>query len=287
MHIHRAGRKIMRRMQPPSLVNTFFEAAWLALEVVSLPLTKSMLRGEVPDGDGSPVLVLPGILNNDVMTAPLRGFIEELGYKTYAWDGGLNIGFSKNTAKHLADRLNKIYRDTGKKVALVGHSLGGIYARELAREFPEKVSKVITMGSAFGVDNELRAITPALRLVFHASALNNPAATDQAIIKRSLIPPPVPTTSIFSRADGLVDWHACLNPKARRAENIEVQGGHVGVFMNPGALLALADRLAEPVNGWKPFDPSKYNLGYGNPTIYTGPVPDRPRMPRNAPKLFI
>ncbi|HTK85156.1 MAG TPA: alpha/beta hydrolase [Patescibacteria group bacterium] len=277
----------MWRMRPPSLVTTFFEAAWLVLELASLPLTKSMLRGEVPDGDGSPVLVLPGILNNDVMTAPLRGFIEELGYKTYAWDGGLNIGFSKNTAKHLADRLDKIYRDTGKKVALVGHSLGGIYARELARQFPHKVSKVITMGSAFGADKELQAITPALRLVFRAASFNNPHITDQAIIKRSLIPPPVPTTSIFSRTDGLVDWHACLNPKARRAENIEVQGGHVGVFMNPGALLALADRLAAPVRGWKPFDPSQYDIGYGNPTPYTGEVPERPRMPRNIPNLFI
>ncbi len=277
----------MRPMKPPSLVYTFFEAVWLALEVASLPVTRRTLSEQVPGGDGSPVLVLPGILNNDLMTSPLRGFIEELGYDTYTWDGGLNTGFSKNTAKHLAERLDNIYRETGKKVALVGHSLGGIYARELARQFPDKVSKVITMGSAFGADNELKAITPALRLVFRAASFNNPLITDQAIIKRSLIPPPVPTTSIFSKSDGLVDWHACLNPKARRAENIEVQGGHVGVFMNPGALLALADRLAAPTTRWKPFDPSKYDLGYGNPTLYTGVVPDRPRMPRNVPNLFI
>jgi pimeloyl-ACP methyl ester carboxylesterase len=277
----------MRRMQPPSLINTFFEAAWLALEVASLSLTKRILRGEVPDGDDSPVLVLPGILNNDLMTAPLRGFIDELGYKTYTWDGGLNTGFSKNTAKHLADRLDEIYCAEGKKVALVGHSLGGIYARELARQFPEKVSKVITMGSAFGADHELQAVTPALRLVFQAASLKNPVITDQAVIRRSLIPPPVPTTSIFSRTDGFVDWYACLNPKGRRAENIEVRGGHVGVFMNPGALLALADRLAEPAKGWKPFDASKYDIGYDSPKLYTGPVPERPRMPKNVPNLFI
>src|SRR5690348_14196895 len=109
MHIHRGREKTMRRMKPPSLIATFFEAAWLPLEVASLPLTKWSLRDEVPDGDNSPVLVLPGILNNDLMTAPLRGFIKELGYKTYAWHGGLNIGFTKNTAKHLAERLDQIY----------------------------------------------------------------------------------------------------------------------------------------------------------------------------------
>jgi pimeloyl-ACP methyl ester carboxylesterase len=277
----------MRRMEPPSLVYTFFEAVWLPLEIASLPLTKRLLRGEVPDGDGSPVLVLPGILNSDLMTMPLRGFIDELGYTTYSWDGGINTGFSKNTAKHLAKRLDDIYRAEGKKVALVGHSLGGIYARELAREFPDKVSKVITMGSAFGIDDELGAITPSLRLVFRAASFNNPAITDLAIIRRSLIPPPVPTTSILTDTDGIVNSRACLNPKGRRVENIVVHGGHAGIFMNPGTLLALADRLAEPVQHWKPFDESKYDIGYDTPRLYTGPLPERPRMPRNVPDLFI
>jgi hypothetical protein len=219
------------------------------------------IKDKLPDGDGHPVLVLPGFLSTDNgMTQFLRKCLEEKGYKVYGWDGGRNMGFNEETASYLKKRLKEVYKKNGKKkVSLIGHSLGGVYARELAREFPEMVRDVITMGSPFGMLDD--ADKGAYEIVRKAYEYCNPGASpmDEAgFEKRCLTPPSVPTTSIFSKRDGIVKWQAALNPAAPETENIEIDGSHVGMACNPLSITVILDRLAQEEGKWQPFDAKKY-----------------------------
>lgn len=207
------------------------------------------------------MLVLPGFLSTDNgMTQFLRKCIEEKGYKVYGWDNGRNMGFDEDTAKALKKRLKEVYKKNGKKkVSLIGHSLGGVYARELAREFPEMVRGVVTMGSPFGMlDDADKGAYESVRKVYDYF---NPGASplDEAgFEKRCLTPPPVPTTSIYSKKDGIVKWQASLNPAAPDTENVEVDGSHVGMACNPLSVTVILDRLAQPEGKWQPFDAKQY-----------------------------
>ena len=189
----------------------------------------------------------------------LRACVKEKGYKTYGWDNGINFGFDAATATALKKRLKEIYRKNGnQKVSLVGHSLGGVYARELAREFPDMVRDVVTMGSPFvQLENLDKGAFSAVRAVYD---FFNPetALQGQNLGQRCLTPPPVPTTSIYTKGDGVVDWRASLNPRTEMSENIRVDGGHIGIVFNPMTVTALLDRLSQKEGGWMPFDPRDY-----------------------------
>ena len=138
----------------------------------------------------------------------------------------------------------------GQPVSLIGWSLGGLYAREVAKELPDLTRCVITLGTPFA--GYPRA-TNAWRIYQLLSGQN---AHDPVVQQRLRIPPPVPTTSIYSRTDGIVAWPCSLNEPGPTGENIEVHGSHVGMGVNPLALYAVADRLAQPVGAWKPFEMS-------------------------------
>lgn len=243
--------------------------------------TPWILRNTPPPADKRPVLVLPGFLTNDMLTAPLRDIIAQKGYDVHGWDGGVNLGFNPDTAAHLAARLQEVYKAAGnRKVALVGHSLGGVYARELARDYPEMVESVVTLGTPFGMDD--RNVPDMLNRLY---ALLNPAGDPQELSdadkqKRRLTPPPVPATSIYSKADGVVPWKACLNPKAPRCENIEVDSSHMGMIYHPLALAAVLDRLAQPAAAWKPFDGAAYSPLYG--AANENDLPANPRWQAGA-----
>jgi pimeloyl-ACP methyl ester carboxylesterase len=140
---------------------------------------------------------------------------------------------------------------TGEKVALVGWSLGGIYARELAKELPDHVRSVVTMGTPFSGSH---TSTNAWRLFELTSGKDITKELQQFDLPAA---PPVPTTSIFSRTDGVVAWPASIQKPSKanpRTENIEVIASHIGLGLNPSAWWALADRLAQPEGQWKPFE---------------------------------
>jgi pimeloyl-ACP methyl ester carboxylesterase len=191
--------------------------------------------------------VFPGLAAGDFSTLLLRNFLKAQGYDTYGWDLALNFGPREGVIRKSVERVQQIHQDTGRKVSLIGWSLGGIYAREFAKALPDAVRSVITLGTPFGGDPKA---TNAWRLYEFASGhkLDDPQML--AYLREA---PPVPPTSIFSRSDGVVAWPLSLQEEATHAENIEVQASHIGLGMNPAALYAMADRLSQPEAGWAKF----------------------------------
>jgi pimeloyl-ACP methyl ester carboxylesterase len=214
----------------------------------SLVLSPLLMRA--PRGDGHPVLALPGFLASDLSMAPMRRYLRELGYNAHAWRMGRNLGGLSRMREALRARLAEIHQETGQKVSLVGWSLGGIYARDLALQAPDMVRNVITLGSPFA--NDVRA-TNATRLY---EMLSGESVEDRPELREAIAGElPVPASSIYSRSDGIVNWRTCLLHPSDKAENIEVLfASHIGLGVNPAALWAVADRLAQPEGEFWPFD---------------------------------
>jgi len=206
-----------------------------------------------PRGDGHPVLVFPGLMASDLSTRPLRGFLKAQGYAAHGWNQSRNLGLRPGLEQDMLERVDELYERHGRrKISLVGWSLGGIYARQLAKRRADKVRSVISLGSPF--TGSPRA-TNAWRVYEWASG-QKVDDRDQHIAGPLALPPPVPTTSIFSRSDGICAWQCCINPEGEQVENIEVEGSHCGLGHHPAAVYAIADRLAQPEGQWKKFDRS-------------------------------
>jgi pimeloyl-ACP methyl ester carboxylesterase len=205
------------------------------------------LLRNAPQGDGHAVIVFPGLAAGDLSTAPLRNFLATLGYETFGWDLGLNLGPRDGVLARSLERVQRIAEDSGRKVSLIGWSLGGIYAREFAKSLPQDVRCVITLGTPFAGDPKA---TNAWRLYEFASGHK---LEDPDLLERIKRPPPVPTTSIFSKSDGVVSWPLSIQNGGRQTENIEVVASHMGMGLNPATLYAVADRLAQPEGKWSRF----------------------------------
>lgn len=175
--------------------------------------------GDLPRGDGHPVLVLPAYSVSDRGTWPLRRVLERLDYPTYGWELGANRGATPEMVEALGRRFEAIHDRHMEPVSLVGWSLGGVFARAIARRRPDKVRRVITLGSPY------RAIEA----------------------ERGWTAPPVPTTSIYSPTDGLVPPHNATEEEVPGRENIEVRGTHSGLALNVEVIEIVADRLARPL----------------------------------------
>ncbi|ALT78772.1 esterase/lipase family protein [Paucibacter sp. KCTC 42545] len=216
-------------------------------EFASLLASIPWLR-RLPRGDGHPVIVFPGLGANDLSTRPLRSFLEALGYETHPWGQGFNFGPRHGVLEQCTADVKRLFKHHAQPVSLVGWSLGGIYARELAKELPDHVRSVVTLGTPF--TGHPRA-TNAWRFFEFVSGhkVGDPAMMAQ--IRRA---PPVPTTSIYSRSDGIVSWRCSLNEAGPLCENIEVPASHIGLGLNPLAFYVLADRLAQHPEDWQPFE---------------------------------
>jgi pimeloyl-ACP methyl ester carboxylesterase len=238
----------------PSLFLALTELPRAMFEMGTLPWATPALM-TAPRGDGHPVLVLPGFITTDMSTRVLRRFLTRIGYDARAWELGRNLGPKAigREGERLIARLEEIHAETGEKVSLVGWSLGGMMARMLSRWRPDLVRQVITLGSPIvGDPRATNAWRAYQRLTGHK--LNDPDT--QAQIAESQLPPPVPSTAIFSRDDGIVAWQNCLEPEADTTDNIEVKGSHCGLGVNASVLYAIADRLAQDDGDWKPFNRS-------------------------------
>lgn len=238
-------------LRPPSRALLFLEGRALQ-ELGAFMLLRPWLAA-APRGDGHPVLVLPGLLASDLSTRPLRSFLKAQGYAAHGWNQGRNLGLRQGIEAGMLDRIDDLYERYGqRKISLVGWSLGGIYARQLAKRRSEKVRSVISLGSPFTGSPKA---TNAWRVYEFASG-QKVDDSDQHIAGPLADPPPVPTTSIFSRTDGICAWQTCLNVEGERVENIEVYGSHCGLGHHPAAVYAVADRLAQPEGQWRRFDRS-------------------------------
>ncbi len=227
------------------------EGARAFRDLAALPAAAPFLRF-APSGDGHPVLVLPGFLGDDRSTLALRRFVRRRGYHTFSWRLGQNLGPRTIglTGDRLMRRLENVHRRTKRKVTLIGWSLGGIMARELAREAPDLVRQVISMGSPFNGHPDASNVTGLYQ------QLTGDELTDerlQQFFEGKTPPPGIPSTAIYTKLDGVVAWQNCLEEKGPLTDNIEVRTSHCGLGFNAAVFYAIADRLALPENQWRPF----------------------------------
>jgi pimeloyl-ACP methyl ester carboxylesterase len=234
---------------PPNIALALSELHRAALEIASLGVTRRTLHRVAPRGDGHTVMVLPGFLGGDGYNAALRRFLAKLGYAVHGWGMGRNLGPRDGVLEGLEARIEALYGSYGAPVSLVGHSLGGIFARELARKYPDMIRQVISLGSPFG-EGRMSASIPA-RLF---TALNPPEELPVDEDELST-PPPVPTTAIYSKGDGIVNWQTTYQANGHeRTQSIRVRGSHCGMTFNPSIWLLLAECLAVPGGEWRPYE---------------------------------
>jgi pimeloyl-ACP methyl ester carboxylesterase len=215
-------------------------------------------------GDEHPVIVLPGFGADDRSTLPLRWAIRGQGYWVHAWRLGPNVGPTASVARGLRARLASLHAEHGRTISLIGWSLGGILARALARESPDKVRQVITLGSPYRRVEADRSRALHLRAPQAAydrlRVLHVPDFEIMQVPEQRRRPLTVPATSIYSRADTFAPWQQCIDDTSAdgpnpRSENIEVRTSHLGLGSNLAVLGAVLDRLAQPEGEWQPFQP--------------------------------
>lgn len=228
------------------------------IEALSLLPTLPLLRRMAPTGDGQPVLVLPGFLATDNSTYILRRYLKKQNFNVYSWDLGRNPGLRDDIYQKLEQRVIELYGQHQEKISLVGWSLGGIYARTLAHRVPDYIRQVVTLGSPFNLAHpkdasEIEISGPILKLY---EKLNPNIKTDALLHGEPVweLPPPVPSTSIYSESDGIAAWRYCVDPILPRTENLRISGSHTGMTHNPFIFYAVSERLAQEEKSWKPFD---------------------------------
>ena len=239
----------MARTQDGPALPLYLSEPGRAVADYGLYLAARPLAPRLPRGDGHPVLVLPGLLADDRSTRALRVTLNRLGYDTHGWGLGRNIGPTAACVKGIRDLLGHLTDKHGKQATVIGWSLGGIFARDLARREPDAVRQVITLGSPFRLARHSQS--RATKVFDRFSHLHVEHRT--LPLESEATPLPVPATSIYSQFDGIVHWQTCLDTPGERCENIAVMASHLGLGHHPASIWAVADRLAQPEGTWKPF----------------------------------
>jgi len=205
-----------------------------------------------PKGDGHPVIVLPGLGTADGSTHYVRHFLNELGYDARPWGLGRNMG-PQDGMDTMLEQLSQLVRDVsissgGQQVSIIGWSLGGIYAREMAKVAPDIVRQVITLGTPF------KGGTGTNADFLYELLTKDLSHKDPEVLRKIAEPPPVPFTSIYSKTDGVVYWESSLEDAGDQSENIEIPGAcHLGLGHNPISMYVIANRLTQTRETWKPY----------------------------------
>jgi pimeloyl-ACP methyl ester carboxylesterase len=225
---------LKERFRPPSEMLNLTEPFRALIDLGVMHLSEPWLNSQV-GGDGHPVLIIPGFTASDRSTVVLRRFLSNLGYLPCGWKQGINFGIRHDFFEGVAGLLIQLHEEYDCRVSLVGQSLGGIYARELAKHLPDLVRQVITLD--------------------HVTKANQVRDEHWDLAAA----PPVPTTAVFSKWDGICHWRACLQHGGHdQVENIEVTASHTGMAVNAQTLFVIADRLAQRRSSWKPFSIGRY-----------------------------
>ncbi len=213
---------------------------------------KSLTKNNVENkGDGHPVLIIPGFMSTKTSTKVLRDFVSNLGYNVIDWGLGRNLGKVEYTALML-ETLEELYKKHGEPISIIGWSLGGVFARQIAKERPALVRQVITLGSPFG------GITEPNNAAWMYSLITNgktPKDIDKALLANFPLPANVPTTAIYSKEDGIVQWQTCMEIEDDTHQNIQVRGSHIGLGVNQGVFEIIKDRLQYSKANWRYFKP--------------------------------
>jgi len=228
---------------------------WLALEGVRFASTLvdylKMDMNLLPRGDEHPVLLLPGLATNSTSTTFIRRRLRRLGYRAHDWDLGYNVRFDETRVQGLKRNLDYWHDYYGEEISIIGLSLGGVYARFLANWAPEKVRQIITLGSPFAGEEPI--ITYGSYLY---DFLNRDHRAKDLLEKYGgmfRVDPPVPSTSIYSRTDGVVHWKYSVQKEGHVRENIEIDSGHISLACHPKVIEIISDRLLNSKNDWKPY----------------------------------
>ena len=230
---------------PPALKLTGTEPLRAIAEYASHLFTA---HDGLPRGDGHTVIMFPGLASDAKAFGPLQRQCRRLGYQALDWGRGLNrgpVGEVEPWLDRLTDDVAQLIDQDpyARPATLVGWSLGGIYAREVAKLLAGSVRQVITLGTPFSASADQSRVG-----WLYEWLSGQPARINRQLSQRLATPPPMPTTSIYSRSDGVVAWQTCTHGRLRPdVEDIEVPGSHLGMAWNPAALRIVAERLARPV----------------------------------------
>ena len=189
-------------------------------------------------GVGQPVLVIPGLSSPDLSTARLRLFLKKQGFAAYGWGQGPNVGPTPSAMRCTLIEVERLAERHGVKVALVGQSLGGTVAREIAKRRPDCVARVITLASPIRLPVPT-PLAPIVHLIALAWEKDSPTA--YAALQT---PPPVPLTAVVTRDDGIVDWRSCVPDAAPNVDVVTIRGAHMTMGSNPEAQRIVAARVA-------------------------------------------
>jgi triacylglycerol lipase len=206
-----------------------------------------VFRGhDVPNGGRKPVLLIPGFLAGDWTLRTQYDWLRRVGYKPRLAGFAFNVRYSEVMLKPLVDALLALHRKTGARVSVVGHSRGGVLAKVLSHRRPDLVEQVVTLGSPIGDPFDVHPLTMAgvhAARLFNTVRYGHRASVEMRFLRDLKAAPRVPTTSIYSRTDGVVNWKACRRPDVNA---IEVNGSHVGLALNPEVYRILAHLLPAP-----------------------------------------
>ncbi len=242
----------------PHILSSLLEGR-AVIEAALLPASLPLLY-EAPSGDGHPVLLLPGFMADEKSLIALKVFLKRKGYDVHTWGLGRNVGFRGRHANALPQKIRYLHHVTGRKVSLVGWSLGGVFSLYATHQAPECVRSVITLGSPVSIDargSQSPATIRALyRLVSHRLGSSAHSMRPQAKMLREQRRVEVPTSCLYSLTDGVVPpQEATIDGDPQLHENIRVPGSHIGLGFNGVVLAIVANRLAEAEGAWKPFAP--------------------------------
>ena len=231
--------------------------ALFGVEILLLRAAPAYYGIGVPRGDGSGVVVIPGFLGTDLYLMEMYAWLRRLGYRSYYSGIGLNAECPNLLIKRrLNETINRARAETGRKIHLVGHSLGGIMARAAAHQRPDDIASVITLGSPFrGTvvhSRVLRAAEIVRKQILqnHGPGVLPDCYTGHCTCRfldslRRELPSSVAETAIYTRTDGVVDWQYCITDDP--AIDVEVPGTHIGLAFNPAVYAAMANRLASSI----------------------------------------
>jgi triacylglycerol lipase len=234
--------------------NHLAELRWQA-EAARLLVDPVFYGRGVPRGDGRPVLLLPGFLAGDYTLSAMARWLRRLGYRPSRCGFLFNADCSERALLRTEHAVGELHRRHGRRVAVIGQSRGGHFAKALAVRRPEQVSHVVSLGGGlsrpFDISAPTLAAVAAVRAVHRRTSrrarergcLSERCDCSFARAYAAPFPPEVRLTSIYSRGDGVVRWRSCVVPYA---DNVEVTGSHVGLAFNRKAYRAIARALAAP-----------------------------------------
>jgi pimeloyl-ACP methyl ester carboxylesterase len=232
---------------PPLWRESLWAVDWFALHFSPVYYGRG-----VPAGDGSAVVTVPGFMCSDVFMFELNGWLRRIGYRPYSSGVGVNADCPGELAERLADTVARAVKETGRQVRIVGHSLGGILGRRVAIERPEHVSQLVYLGTPLKAVHAHPGILAAGTMLYAAGSLVKgrdchcfTAQCECGFTRRAAEPLPteVRHAAIYTRYDGVVDWHDATEQHPRL--NHEVGGTHVGLPYNPRAYKVLAHILQD------------------------------------------